>query len=196
MNAPLVFVLASLAAVGAAFAVKAMRKPWLTPNDRVWVIGDSLGVGLLPKLKEIGQRNDIPVVGNPVGGTIIRQWSQKDLQEIETWGATTVLIVLGSNDANANEQYVRDQAPGYALDLTNKLKKMGVKIWWLAPGQTGALVRSEEVRSMIEQLAFSESFIAKPVPDFIPYWSADMIHPTPDGYRQLAEWIWAEWNRS
>lgn len=191
----LALIIAGITAVvagGIGLAVRSSRKAWLRPEDRLWVIGDSLGVGLLPQLIKLGDRDGIQTYGVPVGGTNIRQWATKlGPQAIRDANATAVLVVLGSNDAAASEDYVTKQAPYYAHQLVRELEAEGLKVWWLAPGETGALARSKEIRAMLAAMAFAEGIEEHEVPDWIPYSPFDNIHPTmPAGYQALASWIW------
>ena len=197
MNIPFLFVALSVAAVGAGIAVFATRKPWLRPEDRLWVIGDSLGVGLIPFMKSHGDNDNISVSGFAIGGTNIMQWSQKITpQAIQDANATAVLIILGSNDAAASEDYVFKKAPHYAHELVRSLQSQGIKVWWLAPGQTGALKYSEQIRSMLAGLSFSEGIEEHEPPDSIEYSPLDGVHPTPKGYKDLADWIWQRMTRA
>ncbi len=192
MNLALIIAgITTVAAIGIGMAVRASRRAWLNTDDRLWVIGDSLGVGLLPWLMKLGDRDGIQVYGTPVGGTNIRQWATKLTPEaVRDADATAVLIVLGSNDAAASEEYVTKQAPYYAHELVRNLQAAGLKVWWLAPGETGALKHSISIRTMLSAMSFSEGIEEHEVPDWIPYSQADKIHPTPSGYQSLAAWVW------
>jgi lysophospholipase L1-like esterase len=76
------------------------------PNERVLVIGDSLGVGVQPLLKTAMQARGVQdFSGISVGGTNILQWSDNDYaqgRDMETalaeFRPTLVLISLGTND--------------------------------------------------------------------------------------------------
>jgi lysophospholipase L1-like esterase len=76
------------------------------PNERVLVIGDSLGVGVQPLLKTAMQARGVAdFSGISVGGTNILQWSDNNYKEgrdmetaLANFRPTLVLISLGTND--------------------------------------------------------------------------------------------------
>lgn len=190
MNPAFPLLILSLAAVGIGIAAAAVstRKPLLSSSDRLYLIGDSLGVGLLPKLVVAAQKAGIAVAGTPVGGTNIQQWSRKPVAQLAAeFGATAVLIVLGTNDANSTAAYVQEVAPPAAHTLVRALK--GFKVIWLAPGDTGALKHVKSIRAMLSALALSESITEYEIPATVEYSPFDNIHLTPAGYAQLAQWV-------
>jgi lysophospholipase L1-like esterase len=176
----------------------ATRKSFLQPGDRIWVLGDSLGVGLLHPLIENGKEAGIPVAGDPKGGTIVRQWSQKSdlLAGPKAHGATVALVILGSNDANANDDYItKELAPNVQL-LAGELKQAGMRVVWLIPGAPPGLPKSGKVNEIIESEGYADGFMILDPSDLpVSYQPYDGIHPTPAGYNALADWIFDKLSR-
>lgn len=179
----------------AAWAVAAASaKPKLQASeDRLWVIGDSLGVGLLPRLVEEGKAIGIPVDGNPKGGTIVRQWVNKTdlIDPILDFKATACLVVLGTNDAASGPSYVADELPLLVHKLAMRLKQAGIGVIWIIPGDPPGLTsdKSGKVNSIIfNEAELAEFMVLDPRNTKVDYVHQD-VHPTPAGYRALAGWI-------
>lgn len=181
--------------VGAwAIAVNS-RKPMLAPGDKLWVIGDSLGVGLLlpHRLIEEGQAAGVSVAGNPKGGAMTFQWAKKPdlLQPILDFGAHTVLVVLGTNDAAASESYMNRDFPTHVDKLAGRLLAEGLRVVWLAPGTSPGL--PHEHTDLVAQTIFdrgaADGFVTLNTNDIRVQYGNKDVHPTPAGYATLAKGI-------
>lgn len=182
-------------ALGAgAWAVAASsRKPTLGKGDRLWVIGDSLGVGLLPRLVKLGSAAGIEVGGNPKGGTMTFQWAKKFdlLDPILNAQAQHVLVVLGTNDAAGNSTYVHEQFAGYVDALAKRLTDESLQVTWLMPGTSPGLPqeKTDTVADIILARSHADGFAVLDTNEApVQYVHAD-VHPTPAGYDTLAAWI-------
>lgn len=192
MNIAAWFVAITVGAVAIWIAAIASRKAFLKPEDHVWIFGDSLGVGLLPRLIKNGTAAGIQVAGNPKGGTIVLQWAQKSdlLAGPQDFGATVAIVILGSNDAASQDGYINNELSLNADQLVARLREAGMRVVWLIPGAPPGLPKASRVNSIIQGRAFFVDFTVLDPSDLpVQYQPYDGIHPTPAGYDALAAWI-------
>lgn len=172
-------------AIGVAYAALS-RGPFLRPGDRVWLMGDSIGFGLLPKLIAVLEHD---CAGAPIGGTNIQQWlGASKIQAAQQWGATVVLVVLGTNDAAASQGY-RAQVGALASQLCASIQSAGMRIAWLGPGLVPQFAStSPAVQGDIANACRSMGALAlDPTP--LALHKADGVHPDGAGYATLASWV-------
>jgi lysophospholipase L1-like esterase len=188
MNPAALFLGIAVAVVIGGIAYGALSAPrFLAATDRVWLFGDSLGVGLLPRLQ---QQMPATVTGNPIGGTTIQRWAGDDatIGQAKQWGATVALVVLGTNDSAATGAY-RLTVGQLALTLEQKLTAAGMRVWWLGPGNVPKFAQgSAEVQARI-RLALTGTTAVVADPSGLPLNKQDGVHPDPAGYAALAGWI-------
>ena len=171
--------------IGVAYAALS-HGPFLRPSDRVWLMGDSIGVGLLPKLVATIEHD---CAGAPVGGTNIQQWlGASKVQAAQQWGATVVLVVLGTNDAAASSEY-RANVATLAEQLCSNIQSAGMRVVWLGPGVVPQFAStSPQVQSDIASACRSMgALVLDPTP--LPLHKADGVHPDGAGYATLASWV-------
>lgn len=171
---------------GIAYAALSPSR-FLKSSDRIWLFGDSIGVGLLPRLK---QQATVPVDGNPIGGTTIQRWAGDDasIHAAREWGATVALVVLGTNDAAGGPEY-RTHVRPLAATFDAKLRAAGMRVWWLGPGAVPKWPsQGTEVQAAIRSaLAGGDSVVADP--SNLSIRKPDGVHPDGAGYSTLADWI-------
>jgi lysophospholipase L1-like esterase len=189
MNPATIALAIALLFVGAGFAIAATKPhPLLIPGDKIWLIGDSLGVGLLQPLGEIVLAHNFVLSGAPVGGTTIGYWDAHPVELVEQWGATVVIVVLGTNDAAATERY-RDTVPAKAAHLVSRLHAVGTRVCWVGPGSDFKFSDGgREVQTMIASSSGSELVLDPTAQKFQK--QPDNVHPTTSGYAEMAKWIW------
>ena len=127
------------------------------------VMGDSIAVGVSMARPEC--------VSYAKGGWNSWQWNKDYLKN--DLSAKTVIISLGANDHKG----VRTKA-----ELQRIREKIGVnaKVFWISPG----MERKPVPQTAIEEIAKEYGDIVLPRP--MNHMSPDGIHPTPKGYKELA----------
>jgi len=128
------------------------------------VIGDSIAVGVSMVRKEC--------VSYSRGGWNSWQWNKDYLDKASTNSFETIIISLGANDHKG----VKTEA---------ELRKMraaikGKKVFWISPG----MERKPVPQEAIEKIAKKYGDVVLPRPK--AHMSADGVHPTMTGYRELA----------
>jgi hypothetical protein len=123
------------------------------------MLGDSIAVG-------VGQRRPECRQYAKVG---INSEAFNKRYKLQEFGANTVLISLGSNDYEGIDTY---------QELTELRKKVKAKqVFWVLPAN------NLEVAEIVESIAnLNKDVLIK-----IPYLSKDRVHPTPKGYKRIAD---------
>lgn len=189
MNPATIALAIALLFVGAGIAIGASRSnPILNRGEKIWLIGDSLGVGLLQPLGEIAQAHGFTLAGEPVGGTTVGYWDAHPIDMAKQWGASVVVVVLGTNDAAATEQY-RDTVASKSAHLVARLHSSGMRVCWVGPGSDFKFLEGgREVQTMVASSSGAEMVLDPTVQKFQK--QPDNVHPTTSGYANMAQWIW------
>ena len=129
------------------------------------VIGDSIAVGVSMMRKEC--------VSYSKGGWNSWQWNKDYLSKATDKSYETIIISLGANDHAG-------------VKTEQELRKMrasikGKRVFWISPGAD----RKPIPQAAIEKLAIEYGDIILNRP--LNHMSADKIHPTMNGYKELAE---------
>lgn len=126
------------------------------------IVGDSIAVGVSQVRKEC--------VAYAKSGINSRDWNKKYLSKLQP--AKTVIISLGANDLGVNtEENIRT--------LRSKVK--ADKVFWLLPSQK---LKPKQVEAVIRvAFDFDDVFIPRPENNI----SADGVHPTYKGYKELGD---------
>lgn len=189
---------------------KTTSPPLVTPQDRIWVIGDSQGVGLLPELKKLSaaQGGAPEVNGGPVGGLNIWQWInwghmrateerpavpvREAIDQGAALGFNVCLVVLGTNDAASDAKYIANEADD--LDrLLAYIESLGMRPIWVGPPKLPAQTcpNVQQVVDMIE--ATGVPYLDSREID-LPMWHTKTgevdVHPNIEGRKIWARWIW------
>ena len=129
------------------------------------IVGDSIAVGISMVRKEC--------VSYAKGGWNSWQWNKDYLNKATDRPYGTIIISLGAND----HQGVKTEA---------ELRKMraaiqGQRVFWISPG----MERKPVPQTAIEKIAaeYGDVVLDRPKNNM----SADKIHPTMAGYKELAE---------
>ena len=156
--------------------------------EHVYLIGDSLGVGLLPHLKQLATRDGVKLDGAPVGGTTIPTWTngaqyQANVAGAIKWPTTHFFVSLGTNDALGKG--VIDVAP-----LVTRLRSSGARVSWIGPPNFPGSPAA--VASLKRQCAaLGVQYIDSTKISF-EHAKGDKIHATPRGYATWAAWLWPQ----
>jgi lysophospholipase L1-like esterase len=126
------------------------------------IVGDSIAVGVSQVRKEC--------VAYAKSGINSRDWNKKYLNKLQP--AKTVIISLGANDLGVNtEENIRT--------LRSKVK--ADRVFWLLPSQK---LKPKQVEAVIRvAFDFDDVFIPRPENNI----SADGVHPTYKGYKELGD---------
>jgi lysophospholipase L1-like esterase len=129
------------------------------------IIGDSIAVGVSMARKEC--------VSYSKGGWNSWQWNKDYLAKASAEPAKTIIISLGANDHKG----VKTEA---------ELRKMrqaikGARVFWISPGMERKPVPQEAIERIAKE--YGDTVLPRPK----EHMSADGIHPTGKGYKQLAE---------
>lgn len=140
----------------------------------IWVIGDSIGVGVAAALRRAG----LHIEAEPMNGTTARRWLGW-LRARRTWptGPRFVVVSLGTNDAQSKE--LRYEFAANAVAIVEELQRRGHRVCWLLPPSKASLVPSS---LDLERLVASGAAVIqeREVP------MGDAWHPTAAGYDELA----------
>ena len=154
----------------------------------IWLIGDSLGVGLLKPLRKLAAAEGVVLDGSPVGGTAVAQWTSgaKYVANIDAalkWPAGVFLVSLGTNDA------INKVVPDIA-SLVLRLRSQGARVVWIGPPTTGVAFAPTVIASLQRQCdALGVDYIDSRQAKFQRA-LGDTIHATPAGYAAWASWLW------
>lgn len=144
------------------------------PDGPVWVVGDSIGVGIAAALRRAG----VKVVERAQNSTNARQWAGR-LPDAEYWPEEprTIVVSLGTNDAISAE--LRKEFMVHARTIARTLLAAGHQvIWVLPPSKDSRIPQDGDINTLI---AFGGSWILER--DLV---MADKWHPTAAGYDTLA----------
>lgn len=177
------------------------------PSAAVMVIGDSLAVGLNPRIRALALKDGMTFIdGAPKGGTMISQWSKKDgrmkgngflysrladdIARMKKTGADhkVALVSFGTND-NYSGQWpdTNNNLPG----MLKEFRDAGIEVCWIGPPKLPSSIRSFVTpgarvprRDDILENLKSHFDAAHWVPsDTLPIpQQPDHIHPTVQGY--------------
>lgn len=158
-------------------------------DDRptILVAGDSLGVGLSPKLKELGKSCGYRVVTSSIGGTTTLQWSKWLPKKIAAVKPDVVVLSLGTNDAGLWGKWTLEH-PDVVDTIVKTVEEAGSELVWVGPPELPrrALPLRDPIVGMIAAKV-SMFFDSSEVRDGK---APDQIHYTPAGYAAWADSVW------
>ena len=129
------------------------------------IIGDSIAVGTHMARPEC--------VAYARGGWNSWQWNKDYLAKASSQPANTIIISLGANDHNG-------------VKTEFELRKMreaikGKRVFWIDPGQDRKPVPHDVIVRIAKE--YGDTILPRPK----THMSADGVHPTGQGYKELAE---------
>lgn len=167
------------------------KRPKLTENSRVLVIGDSLARGMTIHFHQLAEEAEIELMAIAQNGTRTEQWAHSEelAAALIEFDPTLVLVSLGTNDA-----YAARSPADVAEDvktLVEMIEETSAQVVWIGvptlPAVSAGAHLNEDVLDAIRQTApnYYDSTELN-----IPR-APDQIHPTVNGY---AGWAGAIWN--
>ena len=129
------------------------------------IIGDSIAVGTSMARPECASYSR--------GGWNSWQWNKDYLNNVAQKPAKTLIISLGAND----HEGVKTEVELRKMRSTVKADR----VFWISSGKD----RKQKQMAVIEKIAaeYGDSIIPRPE----SHMSSDKVHPTPQGYREIAK---------
>jgi lysophospholipase L1-like esterase len=172
--------------LGIIWKVKASQKQPLAKGSKILLIGDSLAVGLTPRMKARAEASGYSFFSSAVGGSRTDQWSPKMDALLAKEAPGLVLVSLGTNDATSS--YPAGQA-SYIGDIVASTARSGADLVWIGMPTLPARIGGQAViRALIAQM--SPEVIDSRSMSFDR--ASDEVHSSPQGYSSWADQIWAE----
>lgn len=185
-----VLVYGGLLTAGAAVAWHLLAgPPKLHKGSKLFVVGDSLSLGLAPTLGQLAKDNGVAFrTMGVVGSRILNWYSNMGLEaSLAEFKPDLILVSLGTNDA-----YLQNlNLPEYQLKLQKLLTNLRAHapVAWIGP-PTLPIKTDNGVRQMIQDNVPSHMYFHSE--NFLIPRSPDNLHPTVRGYAGWAGKLW-EW---
>lgn len=169
-------------------------RPRIERSTRLFLVGDSLAVGLAPPLRALAKDAGIPFESLAKEGTRIDQWAASQVlkQKLEAFRPTLVLVSLGTNDEYLSGDGGAKQAA--ATDTLLQLLRSPradnyglADVVWIGP-PTLPKPASNGVVAMIQSKLDSDHYFPSETLT-IPR-GPDKLHPTAKGYAGWSGAIW------
>jgi len=173
----------ALMTLGAGTIVAALlHKPKIDiSKQRIYLIGDSLAVGLKTPLAAIAASQNVPFGSTAKGGTAMTHWIKPSWWQYEKeFNPTILLISLGTNDAYGFVD------PNKVPEYIEQIKKLAgnARIYWIMPPNVKMkninAIRQKILQTEVENFASDQLNINLP----------DGVHPSGQGYEKWAKEIW------
>ena len=180
--------LAVAAGVSAVGLVKVFSGPRIRPGrSRVFLVGDSLAVGIAPHLKALSAESRIAFDYVAKEGTRIDQWANSQVlqEKLKLFQPTLVLVSLGTNDEYLSEGAPARQAP-YLQTLLANLGAAAPEIAWIGPPTLPK--RTNGMVALIRSRVPDSHYFASENLEIVR--GPDALHPTARGYATWAGSIW------
>jgi lysophospholipase L1-like esterase len=181
---------AGVLAVGVGTASVALAgPPKLRPGKRVFLVGDSLAVGLSRPLSALAKDNNVAFESMAIQGTRLDQWANNEtlFAAIQKFKPDLILVSLGTNDEYLNLDGGTKQAP-HLKALLGRLR-MFAPVAWIGPPKLPKQGSNGVVPLIMKSVPSSHYF---PSHELDISRAPDKLHPTTGGYAGWAGKIW-EW---
>ena len=173
------------AAAGTAFVV--FDGPKVKRGSRVFLLGDSLSVGLSRPLAQLAKEHGVEFAHMGKVGTRIDQWANNAalFDAIRKFKPTLILVSLGTNDEFMKLDGGKRQAP-YLETLLTKLRAIA-PVAWIGPPKLPKPDTNGVIPLILKKVPSSHYFPSQKLT--IPR-AGDKLHPTTSGYAGWAGAIW------
>ena len=177
------------AGMGAVGLVKLLSGPRVVKGkSRVFLLGDSLAVGLRPHLQVLASEARVAFDALAKEGTRIDQWAQSTAlnESLQQFQPTLILVSLGTNDEYLASSAAGRQKP-YLETLLRKLNSTGADVAWIGPPKLPKANSNGVVPLIRSTVKESHYFPSDTLT--IPR-GPDSLHPTARGYASWAGALW------
>lgn len=181
-------VYAGVLAVGVGTAAVALAgPPKIKPGMRVFLLGDSLAVGLSRPLSALARDHKVGFESMAKEGTRIDQWANNAavFEAIQRFKPDLILVSLGTNDEYMKLDAGVRQAP-YLIKLLEKLRS-SAPVAWIGPLRLPKATSNGAIPLILEHVPSHMYFPSQKLP--VPR-AGDGRHPTTAGYAGWAAKIW------
>lgn len=163
--------------------VETDERPTLPPGSIVLLVGDSLGVGISSRFKELASQCGYRPVTHVIVGTNVFQWIEWIKKDMIEHKPGLVLVVLGTNDAAQLSLVKKQDSYRRLVGLLGDARYL----WILPHGISPARVpQIDATRAFIKESVenyFDSTMIQVPL-------APDKVHSSPTGYKLWMESIW------
>lgn len=149
----------------------------------ILLVGDSLAVGLYPRLEKLADGCGVEFDAHPIGGSNVSQWAAWIGADLAIWKPLVVLASIGGNDFQRTDP---DKVRVAIGKFVAAVRGAGARLLWISP-PTFPFADTAGVRAMWAEVPLLDTFPAEQYE--IPR-AGDKIHPTATGYDMLAGLIW------
>ena len=156
----------------------------VSSGETVLLIGDSLAVGLNPKLKALATASGCSFKAFAETSTTMSRWlHDSEVQAYMTASKPSlVLVCLGTNDSKAS--FTDAQLAKYIADMRDWVTSMGARLVWILPPH---LPFPDRVSQLVIAAGIDTFYSAG-----LSLGQSDGIHPSGNGYMLWAGAIWSE----
>lgn len=154
------------------------------PNvGTILLVGDSLAVGLAPRLEALADNRGVVLDSHVVGGSNVSQWAAWIGDDLHTWKPVAVLASIGGNDFGRTDP---DKVAADVSRFVQAVRAADARLFWIEP-PSFPFKDTAGVRDMWAAVPDLEVFrtLGLDIPR-----ASDQIHPTPAGYTMLAQMLW------
>jgi len=162
--------------------------------QRVAMIGDSQAFLLQRHLQPLVLQQGHEWLAIPVPGSSVIMWAEplaarwdirKQWARLERWRPTTVLVVLGSNDAYMGCRTIANERPYFEV-LRRRLNRIGGHTVWVGP--PGLERRPQGLDCFYRQVPSPSYRLLDGRQLQLTFWD-DRLHPDAQGQARWAGWI-------
>jgi lysophospholipase L1-like esterase len=167
----------------------AMERDCPADGERILLIGDSLSAGLGPMMAEHAAACGTSFVHHGVVGSHVTEWAHDSwlLPQLDAARPTTVIVSLGGNDFR---RFDPDNVRRGIDTFIAKVRASGARLLWISP-PTMPFPDRVGARDMWHQAIDGAEDIAwYPTEALSIPRQEDRVHPTPEGYGDLARTLW------
>lgn len=164
---------------------KLILPPRVPKGSTILLVGDSLGVGMSDKFKELARDAGYQSVTKAISGTSTFQWVFWIKRHLETYKPSLVLVSLGTNDAIQLERAKKNNV--YA-EMSKIVQDSGAELVWIVPHRIDLKripkidLTREFIRSSVP-LSFDSTQVEIPL-------SPDHVHTSKAGYDKWIKEVW------
>jgi len=173
--------------VGATTIAIASGPPKVQRGSRIFLLGDSLAVGLSRPISALAKDSGILFESQAIEGTRIDQWASKPelYTALDRFKPDIILVSLGTNDEYMKLDAKTRQEP-HIKKLLHELRSRA-PVAWIGPPKLPKKGTNGAIPLILENVPSSNYFPSQKLE--IPR-APDKLHPTVSGYAGWAANIW------